>query len=227
LGSAQYQNGTGSTKEETYYKYNSAGEETQTKQLHVVGGTNTWLLTSFTYGKFGNVLTKTDALNRETFNQYSSTYLNAYLTQTSILVSGQNYSTTFVYNFTLGFESSTTNPRGYTTYYSYDNIGRLISVTFPQVGSVIAVQKYSYNDLLDYYAATDPRGNATRYYYDGIGRLTQVALYNGSSLYATENFTYTWRNDPASFTTATSHTYQYFYDLLGRLYKTTNPDSSV
>ena len=83
VGQASYQNTVGSSNTtETYYEYNSAGELIQQKQLKYGG----WILSNFTYDSYGNQLTSTDGDGHTTYNQYSSAYDHAYLTQSSINV---------------------------------------------------------------------------------------------------------------------------------------------
>ncbi|MGI0085323.1 MAG: hypothetical protein ACREBQ_09605, partial [Nitrososphaerales archaeon] len=130
VGEASEQNGPGSQNIETYYDYNLAGELLHEKQLCSDCGAG-WIVTSYTYDPYGNALTSTDGLGRTTYFQYSSTYDHAYLTQQSLVVSGQNASTTYAYNFTLGLKSSETDPNGFATYYSYDNLGRPTLVAYP------------------------------------------------------------------------------------------------
>ena len=76
---------------ETYYNYNSAGELTHIKQSHNGG----WLVSTYTYDHYGNVLTYNDPLGRITDYQYSAAYDHAYLTDESTLVSNSGPLATF------------------------------------------------------------------------------------------------------------------------------------
>lgn len=129
LGTAQFQNGTGSAKQEDYYEYSSIGELVQDKESHKGG----WIYANSTYDQYGNLLTSTNALGYTTYYQYSSTYDHAYVTQESIIADGVNDSTTYTYNMTTGWLTSETDPNGHTTTYYYDNVGREIQVVYPEV----------------------------------------------------------------------------------------------
>ena len=185
-----------------------------------------WLVSSYAYDQYGNQLSATDPLGRTTFFQYSSTYDHAYMTQQSIIVSGKNVSTSYTYNFTLGLENSVTDPNGQTTYYSFDNLGRLIQTVYPRVNGVTATSENSYDDKNNILTTTDPNGNIAKQYYDGLGRLVEVQRYNGSSVYSTETYTYNWQNKVATDKLPTGGTYTYYYDALGRQTETLNPDST-
>ncbi len=224
VGQAYWQNSVGTSNNiETYYNYNSAGELIHEKQLNSSG----WQVSSYTYDDYGNQMTSTDPLGRTTYNQYSSTYDHAYLTQSSIEVSGKNISTTFDYTFATGTLSSQTDPNNQTTSYTYDSIGRLTSISYPLVNHVYSYTRYTYNDTGNYLVTTDPNGNNVTDQFDGLGRLVSVITYNGSSIYSTENYTYNYLNSIATKTMPTGSVYSYTYDFLGFQTKTTNPDSST
>lgn len=222
LGQIEFQNGSGSATMGTFYDYTSVAELLHEAEMH----NGSWVISSYTYDSYGNVLTATNALGNTVYNQYSSTYDSAYLTQTSIIVSGQNVSSSFTYNFPTGNELSSTDPNGFTTYYSYDKLNRLLTVTYPTVGGQTAFTQYTYNDKNNFVTMTDPNGNVAKQYFDGLGRSIKYERYSGGSVYSKETATYNWQNQLSSKTTAVGNTYYYYYDALGRQIETLNPDGS-
>ncbi|MDG6906751.1 MAG: RHS repeat-associated core domain-containing protein, partial [Nitrososphaerota archaeon] len=223
VGKAQYQDTVGASNVvETYYDYNSAGELVHEKHAHDSG----WLVSSYSYDQYGNMLTSTDPLGRTTYLQYSSTYNSAYLTQKSIMVGTQNVSTSYTYNATSGWMTSQTDPNGHTTYYSYDNLGRLTTTTYPAVAGVVAYKTYVYNDTGNYITIIDENGNSMRQYFDGLGNLVSIVQYNGSAVYSEQNYTYNYLNEIATHTTAIGNTYSYSYDAMGFQTNATNPDGT-
>ncbi|MHB8702457.1 MAG: RHS repeat-associated core domain-containing protein [Nitrososphaerales archaeon] len=226
LGQAQYQKGTNGCKgpQETFYLYNYNGEPIQTEIMK--SGAPSYYDIYSAYDGVGNMITSTDAAGRETYYQYSSAYEYAYLTQSSIIVSGQNVSTAYTYNYNTGWKTSVTDPNNQTTFYSYDNLGRLLSVAYPLVNGVASETVYSYNDTGNYITITDANGNVQKQYFDGLERQLATALYNGTALYSMTNTTYNWVDQPATTTTAVGNKYTYTYDSLGRLNETINPDGT-
>ncbi|MDA4122764.1 MAG: hypothetical protein OK456_06245, partial [Thaumarchaeota archaeon] len=84
VGKANWQNGPGTSAvtQETFYQYDSRADMLTQEQLHNGG----WITTSYTYDKYGNMITMTNPLGTVAHYHYSSTYSNAYLTLTSALV---------------------------------------------------------------------------------------------------------------------------------------------
>jgi RHS repeat-associated protein len=227
VGEAQLQNGAGSLQMETYYDYNTAGEMLHQKQLFINGTYDTWLYTTHAYDSYGNVIISIDPLGRSTTYQYSSTYGHAYLTNQSTVVNGKTISTTYTYNFATGWMTSQTDGNGQTTSYTYDNLGRETSVTYPAVGGVSAFTQYSYDDKNNIVNITDPDGNLVRQFYDGIGREIEVLTFNGSRSYSIEYYTYNYQNQVANHTLPSGSKYSYFYDALGRQTELMNPDGTT
>src|SRR3989454_4039313 len=142
VGTCSYQSGVGTAQEQAYYKYDPRGNLLEQKVLHDGG----WLYTDYTHDKDGNVVSKTDSLGRTTHFGYSSAYQSAYLTLTSVIVNGQNITTSSTYDSQTGSGLSHTDANGYTTSYRYDALGRLTIVTSPAVGGVSATKLYFYDD---------------------------------------------------------------------------------
>ncbi|MDE1853769.1 MAG: RHS repeat protein [Thaumarchaeota archaeon] len=222
VGSCDYQNGSGSPQQQTYYGYDSAGNLLKQKVLH----SGAWLYTNHTYDTYGNVISTTDANGHTTYYRYSSTYSSAYLTKQSILVGTQNVTTTYTYDSAKGFLLSETDPNGQTTSYQYDALGRQTTVTYPAIGGVSATKQWFYYDNNNTMKVIDENGHITKEAFDGLARLTSVQKYNSSSLYSTESYAYNWCDTVSSKTTAALNTYTYSYDYQCRQTKLTNPDTT-
>jgi len=198
VGECDYQNGSSSPQQETFYEYSSAGNLLQQKVSHSSG----WLYTTDTYDHYGNILSTTNANGYETFYRYSSTYSSAYLTKQSILVGTQNVTATYTYNLANGFMLSETDPNGQTTSYQYDNLGRVTLITYPAVGGTSATMQYTYDDKHDNVTITDSDGHVTNETFDGLGRNLAIVRFNGTIVYSRQAFTYNWLNLVATNTTA-------------------------
>jgi RHS repeat-associated protein len=222
MGKCDFQNGSGSQQQETYYEYSEYGNLIEQKVSHNSG----WLYTDYTYDSYGNKLSMKDANGHTTDYRYSSTYSSAYLTKTSILVGSQNVTTTYTYDLATGNMLSETDPNGQTTSYLYDALGRTTQVTYPAVGGVSAVAYTFYYDNNNTMKTIDPDGHVTKEYFDGLARLTEVQRWNGTSVYSAQYYTCNWLNAVASNETANQDVYTYSYDWNGNLVKVTNPDNS-
>lgn len=114
-----------------------------------------------------------------------------------------NQSRTFTYTYDEnGRMLSVTNPLGATTHLTYDAAGNVTSVTDPNGNTTVA----TYGQFSNLTSITNPNGTTSSLSYDGSGNLTGVALPGG----ATMGFTYNSTGDPIAIT-----------DPLGRTTKVT------
>lgn len=221
-GRAEYQNGAGSNKIESYYLYSNFGNQLEQKDRL----DTQWLITAFIYDSYGNVLTSTDAKGNQTSYEYSATYQSAYPTKISNTVGGVVLATQFAYNFTTGDMITATSPSANLTDYRYDSIGRLYKVIQPAIGGVRAERRIAYDDINNIATIFDENGNYVKYYYDGLARMTKLETYANSSVYSTETYTYYWNSKLRSRTDPTGNVTTYEYDFLTRTVKLTHPDGT-
>jgi RHS repeat-associated protein len=138
----------------------------------------------------------------------------------------QNVTQSYTYSSSTGYRLSSTDGNGYTTSYSYDNLGRVTSISYPAIDGQTSSTTYVYNDPSDYVTMTNQNGNVVKQYYDGLARMTSTQAYNGSSLYSTTTYTYNWDNEVASKTLPGGSEYTYYYNQDGQQIKVVNPDNS-
>ncbi|HEX9742385.1 MAG TPA: RHS repeat-associated core domain-containing protein [Nitrospiraceae bacterium] len=101
--------------------------------------------------------------------------------------------------------------------YSYDPVGRLVSVTDPDG----AVTTTAYNDWA--VTATDAAGNHTTRVQDAYGRLMRVEEHNGTQLYTT-TYEYDGLDNLTRVTDAAGNVTTMTYDSLGRKIAMDDPD---
>ena len=111
---------------------------------------------------------------------------------------------------------STSDPTYGLTTNTYDAVGRITAVLYPDGSS--QTSSYSANTTI----VIDPAGNTRTLTYDGLGRLTSV---NEASLYTT-NYTYDALDDLLSVAQG-SQNRSYSWDSLARLTSSTNPESGT
>jgi RHS repeat-associated protein len=223
-GTAELQNGTGSTPIESYYNYNASGSLILAKQLYNNSGNLQWMTTSRTYDRFGNLATLTDARGNVTRYGYSSKYQFGYLTsQNATLMPGSSLvSTRYSYNFTTGALLSTVDPNGYNTTYQYDLLGRLKRVVYP-TGDY---ENYTYNDSARFVDIANENGWKTRQIYDGLGRLSATDRFRGIASYSNNTSTYDLQDKPVTQRDAMGNVTTYQYDALERPTQITEPDGN-
>ncbi|HEX3156032.1 MAG TPA: hypothetical protein VHV32_15495, partial [Candidatus Angelobacter sp.] len=193
------------------------------------------LTTTKTFLDTGMVSQTKDACLQPTNFQFSSLYAGAYLTSSCDAL---NHCTTMNYDFNTGAITGSTDPNGQITgtktSYTYDGIGRLTNVTYPDGGQTKAfypdattvevkklqdsaggvwIDHYSYFDGLLRPAQTrlvDPEGDVyAETTYDELGRVFKVTNPHRSTAAPTDG------------TTTTQ------YDALGRVKNVILPDTNV
>nr|WP_315218304.1 RHS repeat-associated core domain-containing protein [uncultured Duganella sp.] len=161
---------------------------------------------SMTYDAKGNVLTKTDAMQRVT--RYTYDELDRPLTQT-------NYDggvITYTYS-PAGPAATVQDPRGLTTSYNHTGFGERIDMVSPDTGST----HYAFNELGLVSSMTPQDGKLVALDWDGAGRLKSRCAANQCDVYTYDQGTYgkgrlTTINDWTGSTT-------YGYDAAGRVIK--------
>jgi len=132
----------------------------------------------------------------------------------------------------LGNLLSRTDEIGRTTSYTYDELGRLTSVTTPDPdgsgGASAGTTTYEYDAASNLRFVTDPLGNVTEYVYDNHNRVIAVILPDpdGTGGVASPEYEYTY-DDAGQLLTATDplgRVTSYTYDALGRTITVTAPD---
>jgi RHS repeat-associated protein len=179
------------------------------------GGTQT------TYDStFGQVLSQTDALGRETLISIDPGNGNV-LSKTLVSASG-NEVTTYTYTPD-GMLATVTDPLGRKTAYAYDQFDRLTAATQGAGTPLAATTHYEYDAAGDMTARTDPNGNRAQYAYDTRGRLLSTIAPDGG----VTKYTYDADGNTTSTTDPLGHTTAYSYDSRNRLVKTTDPSGGL
>jgi RHS repeat-associated protein len=201
-------------------------------------GSGGYLVTSVTFFDTGMVDISKDPCTYATTYAYSGTYIGAFPTT---VTNALNQSTTHTYDLNTGLLTSTTDPNGQTTSFTYDNMWRLASVAYPDGGSsVITRQETSFPNTatLTKKISSSPALNyVTTDVFDGLGRETESELTSDPSGTDVTVTTYDADGRKASVTnpyrtsgnivTSTQGTTSYQYDGLNRTVLVTKPDGST
>jgi RHS repeat-associated protein len=189
-------------------------------------GTTTDAISTFGYDTKGRVTQQTTATGAVTDYVYTGADLST-VTQPSNGDSGTRPITTYSNYDGAGRPRTITDPAGKNTTYTYDALGRVLTVTLPSVSGLIFTTTYSYDNFdsatgLVFTNITDPNGKLTKLGYDEHGRLLKSidALSNATT------YGYT-RDLLTSITDANDNATGYHYDPLRRLDKTTFPDGKL
>jgi len=230
-GSLEYQTGRSNTSSvliQSCVGYNDRGQPSNGWQLY----NRSWLKSfELTYDSYGNVQTQKDIEGVVTTLGYDSRY-HAYVTSTQQSTGTQTYTTTYAYNLTNGLVRSVTGPGNLapTTIYSYDVLGRITEVAYPEenfAGSGIRRHdRISYDDAnlkTTLTRESQSIGGAHVTYYDGLGRIVREDRKDAMGTYSIWQYTYDWNDAMLSAWTSQSperYIYNYQYDFLGRQTRT-------
>jgi RHS repeat-associated protein len=171
----------------------------------LVSGSN-YANSSMTYDTTGQVRTSTDSNNYQTTYAYSGTYYNAYPTT---ITNALSQATNLGYDFNTGLLTSAQDPNSQTTSFSYDNMGRPLTTTYPDGGLTTVGYNYSggvYTGTTTTKKVTSSLNAVTTDNVDGLGRVTSSVI----------------TSDPEGQTTIATQ-----YDSNGRVLKVSNPYRST
>ena len=200
--------------------------------------------TVYVYDNNGNVIKSTDALGNVTTYTYSTDGYNNKLSETlpgsaptvyqysdpnnPQMVTSQtdpmNFTTSYTYD-NKGHVLTTTDQRGIITTNTYDNNGNLSTSEvqgFPPT-------QYSYDANGNMIQETDPAGIVTVNSYDPSGNLLSTTVASGTSASQTTTYTYDGNGNRLTQTQTSSAgnlTTSYSYDSSNRLVMTTYPDGT-
>ena len=203
---------------ESYYKYDSKGNLTYSKNKH----NNNFIETSNVYDSWGSITSTTDPLSHTINFEYDDDFNYAYLTRTHASVGGVTHQTTYDYNFATGDIISQTDGEGNTTYYTYDILGRITELEYPDTKTKRAV----YDDVNNIVTTYDEKNHYAKQYFDGLGRKIKAETYMNSSLYQATNSSYNYLGLVSGTTDPLGRTTSFTYDALGRITSTTLPDGN-
>lgn len=184
--------------------------------------------TAFTYNNYSQVKTVTDALGRVTTLEYveplGSTNPSAHdsLLQSidGPLPAGHD-KTTFTYDNFQRVES-VTDPDGYTTWYEYDNLNRIIKTTYQPEGVALADCEYEEVvwDRLNPVLIRDRKGRLIQREYNEMQRLVSETDSEGRRL----EFEWCTCGSLTKLRDGNGHVTRWEYDILGRVTKKVRHD---
>ena len=212
---------------------------------------NTW---QYAYDTNGRMLTKTDPAGRQITYTYDASGKVLTATDPEGKTRSMNYTEsgltthtekdggvwTYKYDPTFTVKTEVTDPKGYTTQYTYnagrnlikkiEHDGSTTSYTYDENDNRLSVTDplgkttgYAYNSLNLVSSVTDPKGNITQYSYDAKGNLTTVT----DPANAVTHYQYDARGNIISITTPLNKTTTMSYDSHNNLVSVTDPKSGT
>lgn len=186
-----------------------------------------------------------DLFNRSTQFTYSSANYGSYVTQTTYPTTGSTtHAVSGTYDFNTGLLTQFTDQNGQSSSYGYDLLGRILSGSYPDTGSV----SVAYTDTIPVQIqktvkVTGSLNKVTNSVFDGLGRPSQMQAHDpdcttGSALVKVD---YGYGYDTSQFTRYATTTTPYcdqpgtLYglpirtdsDVLGRAVKLTQSDGAI
>jgi RHS repeat-associated protein len=198
----------------------------------IIAGVGTTARTSATYDDTGAKLSDVDGRGISTGYLYACS--NAYLSRTTyaVSVSGQPITTQTAYDCSSGLVASTTDPNSQTTTYSYDSIGRLASVSYPDGGGT-SFQFPSATETDKTTKQTASSSIVQKTFLDGFGRSVQTATsapegtISSETTYDANGRAYCVSNPHSGASSSTDGNTCLNYDVLGRVTTQTQPDGNT
>jgi RHS repeat-associated protein len=165
--------------------------------LNTSGG---YLNTTTSYYDTGTPYQATDAKGNTTTYFYDPAFAGAYVTKVQMPTTsnGVQHSVSASYDFNTGLKTSSTDQNQQTTSYTYDNMGRLTSVTGPadaSNGGQSSQTIYTYYDVPNVATpistaqqSIDGRQTLSWTLFDGFGRATRTATWNDEGNSTDQNY---------------------------------------
>jgi hypothetical protein len=171
--------------------YTTRGNRTAVSKWRNTDGI--WLTTTSQYDDAGNVIATLDPLSNKTTFDYTDSWSNAACAPTgeakaylTTITNALNQITTKKYNSCTGTLASTTDPNLHATSTTYDLMGRVTLVSYPDggstsscytdVGGATCNQSGSPYELVTTKAIASSLNETQTIVYDGLGRLSQTQL---------------------------------------------------
>lgn len=191
----------------THYTHNTLGNPTQ-----IVEPTGTTTINSYGSGNNANLPTSITVNGQNSSINYDS--------RGNVLsISKNGITNTFTYN-NFNDVLSHTDGRGFTTHYSYDGVGNLISIQRPSGGGNTNISRNNFGQAQ---SITNPSGITTQLSYNNNGLVSQVSLPLG----ITTSATYDNASRLLSSTDANGKTTSYSYDANDNLVNSTDANQQI
>jgi len=128
-----------------------------------------------------------------------------------------------------GNVTSTTDPRGNATSYTYDSSGDVTSITQSAVGGTNPQTTYTYNSFGEVLTMTDPLGHVTSNTYDAHGNLLTITTPppNSSTAPSVTQFAYNSLGELTQITDPLGHITKITYTSAGYISTITDPQNNV
>jgi RHS repeat-associated protein len=197
---------TNADTETTTYSYNSSHD------LLAIDGPNSTPLETLGYDASGRLTTVTDAAGfTVTVTPDVASRTETFTDPTSNMITIDTYDVLGDLLNSEEISGSTTR----TTSYTYDAMGRRLTITSPDGRT----SSYTYDISGNLSSVTDPTGETTKYSYGIDAKATSITDPTG----ATTTYAYNSNGQPASITDPTGATTLFVYDAVGNLTSTTDP----
>jgi RHS repeat-associated protein len=208
----------------TTYQFDAKGRRTQ----ETITGGGVTQVTKFTYGssQFPGFITR-QAVEKQAGDASPTSSLvaefvpdaNGRVAEEIVAPGSLNLRTKHAYDAN-GNRKSTTDPRGNTTWLSYDKRNRLVTISYPDGSAKHLVYDPRGNKIKEF----DENGNLTVLAYDQLNRLaSQTRKMGGANPDLVTSFTYNHANAKLTQTNPRGHASSFQYDALQRLVKTVDP----
>ena len=226
------------------YTYNTLGQlHTETREPD--GDATVNLTTTYSYNAYGSVSSMVESWQSATndgldFTERATTIDETYDTageRTTTVTNPLNHSETTIYNAVFGLPREVTDANELVTSMSYDALGRLERIDFPDSGTTdyhyrtCAGCFNDHNSAAAYYVQEKATGvSATRAYFDARDRElgSRSRTLDGRFVYQVNTYDALGRLSTASNPDFTSgNVTRHVYDAMNRLDVTTHPDAST